>query len=141
MKMKTRKLAIVEEPRAPAPIKTKFEKLSWLVDDLERSAEYNLKKFQESFEKNPAYAFEWSAGAFDAAAEKQVAAIIKDVLSPDKEASEAERAEWILREALDRAMRGARNPARSTSAQSNEMEKSIASVWAKVYDKVERGMF
>ena len=138
--MKTRKLAIVDEPRAPAPIKTKFEKLTYLADDLLRSSEYNLKKFQESFEKNPAYAFEWSAGAFDAAAEKQVGTIMVEVLTR-QDATEEQRAEWVLREALDRAMREARNPSHSTSVQSNEMARAVASAWAKVYDKVERGMF
>jgi hypothetical protein len=138
--MKTRKLAIVEEPKAPAPIKTKFEKLTYIADDLARSAEYNLKKFQASFEKNPAYAFEWSASAFVAAAEKQVGEIIQIILKKN-EASEEERAEYVLREALDRAMREARSPSHSTSVQSNEIARAIASVWAKVYDKVERGMF
>lgn len=151
--MKSRRLATSKDlaniPRiAPIPRveRSKFDKLMNLSDDLVRMAERNLEDFKKKLNENPAHAFEWSSNAFQYAADLQVGRMIQRNLSDfavDKEGSEVtqeDRVEYILREALRISLNQAR-ASLSTSVQSNEMSRCIASTWAKVYQRVELGGF
>jgi hypothetical protein len=146
--VRTRPLAVATEPVAPRPERTQFQKLTSVADDMLRQAEYAIEKFKTSFEKEPAYALEWSANIFQSAADLAVAKSIIEFLTreaTDKDSgepvTEEVRVAWITEHALDKAMREARDPSHSTSVQSNEMSRATASAWAKVYDKVVRGRF
>ncbi len=108
------------------------------VTNLTDHAENSLAKFQENLKTNPKYAFEWGAGAMEAAAQQHVAAYITEWFkrSEDEETAAAH----IISFATQETFRLASSTSQSTLVTSNEMERYTMSVWAqlasKAFDKV-----
>lgn len=84
-----------------------------------------LDKFEESFAKDPAYAFSWSDKSFQAAARIKVMTMVADVLT-----REDTTAEGIRRYLMDGVMHRAKYPAQSTSPASNLMEQYEMAAYA-----------
>jgi hypothetical protein len=91
-------------------------------------AEKALKAHADMLEKSPVHAFEWADAAFAAAARKNV---IEQAFIHLTSANPIERLKNI---ATDRTLRGARYPARSTSASSNIMAQETSAAWAEIFE-------
>lgn len=138
--MKTRKKNISAQLIAPRyePVNTRTKAyLLQSAEELKRSAQHTLEEFQGRITKyGYAYAFEWSASAFQAAARVAVAESLIAWLDKQVEGkTEAEMVEMILKEVGRIVVRGARWPEHSTSQQSNVMKTEITAVWADFYAK------
>lgn len=118
---------------------TTFETLTHFADRLVRNAERDLTAWKEKLEKNPAYAFEWSSNAFQAAAELEVGKTVQAWLKMAVTSKRTE--ERLLKDIMDEVrgcvIRGARWPQHSSSPQSNEMKTTVISVWAELLMKHE----
>lgn len=114
--------------------------LTLFAEEMIHSGEHTMKKFNEQFAKDPAYAFEWSGnGAFAAAAKLHVGKTLQAWLTNTKDSvvdtDKEEAATSIMNEVNRMVVRAARWPERSTSVQSNVMKQEIASVWAELVAK------
>ncbi len=89
-----------------------------------------ISKFQQNLAVNPHYAFTWADDAMLAAARLDVAATIERHME-----HQGFNIEGLNEYAMDRALHGAANPARSSSACSNQMEVNITAVWAELAKK------
>lgn len=87
-------------------------------------ADATLARFSADLAKDPAYAFEWSASAFEAAATKRVLGEVLRRLASESQSAVLARAEAEVRL---RAKRGSK----STSEASNLMEAELMSAWAR----------
>jgi hypothetical protein len=84
-----------------------------------------LDRFEESFAKDPAYAFSWGEKAFQAAARIKVASMIVDAVN-----REDTTVEGLKRYLMDGVMHRAKYPAQSTSPTSNLMEQYEMAAYA-----------
>jgi hypothetical protein len=115
--------------------KITIETLTFKAEEAERGN----KMAQERFIKNlqdysPAYAFEWSREAFDAAGRHKVSVLINEWVKGCQLAgkTEEETIKSLEDFLLEEVIRGARWPSRSTSPQSNEMAISELSAKAEL---------
>ena len=114
--------------------------LDKLVRDVNERLERGQKEvadFTAKLGRDPARAFEWSANVFDAAgtvgACQQVLAIIAERPTDEYAAwSDLNVVKEVVRRLTDDVLRSAQYPERSTSAQSNEIARSLASAKAKL---------
>jgi len=114
-----------------------LQQLKLICEDMERSSNYLLEEFKTSFEKNPAYAFEWSSGAIQAANNQAVAQMITKYLTEETDQFPEDKLySNVVRWAREKVMREGRFPSRSTSPMSNESARCQASAWAEVLDKL-----
>lgn len=144
--MKTRKIATVAAPVAPAPKRPINREYvhEFLLDNI-RYAQRTTAKFIEDFASNPRYALEWSSKAFEAAGQLEVNAQIlrylvkagdevqslDDLLKVVEFRIEDELLKEFLQQSsemlMNEAMREVEYPSHSTSVQSNEMARCKAS--------------
>ena len=101
------------------------------LDYREEEANASIVKFKENLEKNPLYAFEWSADAIEAAAVLEVVRFSRLVL--ERGGVEAVR-ESANREVMTRAS-GVTN--RSTSTASNSLNDNRLVAWARLVEDLE----
>lgn len=116
------------------------EKIQRWVKNTIESAQYTIAKFQENLAVNPAYAFEWSDGAFRAAADIKIAHFVQGFLDaevPEGTTDEA-RVEHLRKYATRQVMNGARSPKRSTSPCTNLLEQDELAAWANLLERMER---
>lgn len=114
----------------------------WTTRHIERElegAKATCAQFADEFAKNPSYAFRWAERAMTAAATLDVYARIQYGLTHDGDNVVDVTAEAIVTmhaECTREALRGARNPSRSTSQVSNVMEDAKTSAMAEFVDYV-----
>lgn len=128
-------------PRYVTPEVLADEALSWIrrstTWDLE-AADRSLSEFPARFAKNPAHAFEWSRGEFQAAARQRVARVVLEFLDTLQGGDDYVRytsvqaLAKIAAVALRETISAARNPGRSTSETANAMSAAIGEAWANV---------
>ena len=110
---------------------SKFSNLAANLKGQISCAEVTLAKWQARLAEDPSYAFQWSSDAFKAAA-------TLDVLRPVVVAVEnGAKLEDIVKHVNSQALRAARYPERSTSAQSNVLAQDKGAVWAKLAEYLE----
>lgn len=110
-----------------------LEMITKSANTLVRNAEPVLKKFQDKFSASPAYAFEWSNNALQAAAEKEFGEMLLAwTATPDAQVPA------ILDQVRYLVTCKARFPERSTSMVSNEMSLCRMAVMAQWLDNHER---
>jgi hypothetical protein len=113
---------------------TKQEKvIRTLTESIERAQDKH-KAFIESFQKNPAYALEWSNDIFDYAAELKVYSIAIEALKAP------EALENMRDFAKERVSYHIRNPQRSTSQQSNLIFQSEGRAWGQLLELIENSL-
>lgn len=122
--------------------KTVADARRW-AEAADHSGRSALERFRKKLDEgDPAYAFEWSAEAFFAAAMVRVATFVLEALAETPEQGGMMPADelmtWLRREAHDRMLRAARHPARSSSPQSNLMEQEIGAAWTSFYEWLTR---
>lgn len=98
---------------------------TWKLDSLTSGADKTLAQFAERLVRNPLDAFQWSDGAIEAAARKDVALYLKNVLEHPEGGLDA-----AIAKATEMALRGARYPSHSTSAISNLCEQAKTAAFA-----------
>jgi hypothetical protein len=110
---------------------TDFARLRrWLSGNLE-TAQRQVDLFKESLDKEPAYALSWAGRVYDAAAQLKVYNAALSFLQDTEESVAGLRAE-----ANRQVLQAARNPSRSTSPWSNEMDRCEAQAWAQLAEKL-----
>jgi predicted nucleic acid-binding Zn ribbon protein len=99
-----------------------------------------IADFKQSLDRDAAYAMEWSDSLFQATARKHVAEgalqLLKNVEADPMFALAA--MPKLERWATENALRGARNPQRSTSAASNAMAQAKTEAFAELAEKLDR---
>lgn len=120
---------------------TTTEHLKNILDGLRSQGDHGMETFKRQIaEGNYAYAFSWGESAITAAARVELADKLArwvgvmggKGMEPDQIVKE------LLGELTEMVMRGARYPARSTSAISNEMETARVSVAAEMLESLQR---
>jgi hypothetical protein len=105
-----------------------------IVERKRKFAREELDKFAANMAKNPAYALEWSGGAFTAAGDYEVCSWI--LAAVDENAGVG--LEKIIKQLERDVLRAARYPSRSTSPTSNLMEQEIARAKAELLETLDR---
>jgi hypothetical protein len=90
--------------------------IDYTLRNLIEDADRNIADWTERLAKNPCDAFEWSDGAMQRAAEKEVALHLKAIVESEKGGIDQ-----AVAYAVEQALRGARWPSHSTSTITNVM--------------------
>lgn len=103
------------------------------------SADKKIKKWQEDLATNPAYAMEWSASAFTAAAEHKVFSLLLNAITARTEKGETYQdiVKGITESCQREVNMRARDSSRSTSATANLMNRELLAVWADVLEVID----
>lgn len=96
------------------------------------SAEQVIVKFKKNLEENPAYAFEWSEGAFEAAAKIDVNKYALTMLTHEKGGLVE-----TIKQVRHQVLRGARNVESSTSHVSNLVNRFKTASLANLLESLE----
>lgn len=110
---------------------SKFVNLAANLKAQINAAEATLTKWQTRLVEDPSYAFQWSSDAFKAAATLEV---LRPVVAAIENGAKLED---IVKHVNSQALRAARYPERSTSAQSNIISQDRGSVWAELAEQLE----
>lgn len=111
--------------------------LAFLESD-KQSAQKRLQEWATKFEKNPAYALEWSFATFDNAAEFEVTTMVINYITERPIDFTFEKVVEEIVKALRReVLQKARSPDHSTSTPSNLMSLSINSQKVKMLERLE----
>lgn len=120
-------------PVCPSP-PTPEEQLAFvkkMIRDRLTRAEESMEYFKGELVKHPYYAMEWSDYAFEAAAVIHAyGEAIRAIEAPESKVTVAS----LRAHALDRVMRGAQSPTRSTSPVKGVAIELVIAAWADIYD-------
>ena len=110
----------------------RLDKLRRTIDSTSREADGKIERFTSNLRTNPAYAFEWSDTAFQAAATLDVNARVTNMLNSDL------TIDAVQKELIHEVVTGSRHPSHSTSQPSNLMQQYklavLASLLAAILD-------